>query len=132
MAERQFHGSSSSSLWTGCSAMRARTSASQACGSTSFILAVTIRLYITAARSPPHDRIRRTARIFFPERPREHQLLALSLATRVLGQISHHEERPPGMDPARGLQDRTCVAARFVKPAIAAVGVSLEDSAVIG
>jgi hypothetical protein len=28
-------------------------SASQACGSISFILAVTIRLYITAARSPP-------------------------------------------------------------------------------
>src|ERR1700682_3343946 len=37
---RQFHGSSSSSGWTGCSAMRAKTSASQACGSTSFILAV--------------------------------------------------------------------------------------------
>jgi hypothetical protein len=33
--------------------MRASTSASQACGSTSFILAVTIRLYITAARPPP-------------------------------------------------------------------------------
>src|ERR1700721_1851385 len=32
--------------------MRARTSASQACGSISFILAVTMRLYITAARSP--------------------------------------------------------------------------------
>src|ERR1700733_12209608 len=35
--------------------MRARTSASQACGSISFILAVTIRLYITAARSPPRS-----------------------------------------------------------------------------
>ncbi len=33
--------------------MRDRTSASQACGSTSFILSVTIKLYITAARSPP-------------------------------------------------------------------------------
>ena len=32
--------------------MRARTSASQACGSMSFILAVTIRLYMAAARSP--------------------------------------------------------------------------------
>src|SRR5204862_3556861 len=37
------------------SAMRARTSASQACGSTSFILAVTIRLYMIAARSPPRS-----------------------------------------------------------------------------
>src|SRR5258705_5765892 len=55
MAERQFHGSSSLSLWTGCSAMRARTSASQACGSTSFILAVTIRLYMTAVRCPPRS-----------------------------------------------------------------------------
>ena len=36
----QFHGSNSSSFWAGCSAMRPRTSASQACGSISFILAV--------------------------------------------------------------------------------------------
>jgi hypothetical protein len=35
--------------------MRARTSASQACGSMSFIFAVTIRLYITAARLPPRS-----------------------------------------------------------------------------
>src|SRR4051812_46765896 len=35
---------------------RQKTSASQACGSTSFILAVTIRLYITAARSPPRSK----------------------------------------------------------------------------
>jgi hypothetical protein len=35
--------------------MRARTSASQACGSMSFIFALTIRLYITAARSPPRS-----------------------------------------------------------------------------
>ena len=41
---RQFHGSNSSIRWAGCPAMRARTSASQACGSTSFNLAVTIRL----------------------------------------------------------------------------------------
>lgn len=41
---RQFHGSNSSIRWAGCPAMRARTSASQACGSTSFSLAVTIRL----------------------------------------------------------------------------------------
>src|SRR5215212_1076645 len=42
--DRQFHGSNSSCLWAGCPAMRARTSASQACRSTSFSLAVTIRL----------------------------------------------------------------------------------------
>jgi hypothetical protein len=41
---RQFQGSSSSNSLAGCSAMRARTSGSQACGSISFILAVTIRL----------------------------------------------------------------------------------------
>jgi hypothetical protein len=41
---RQFHGKSSSILRAGCSAMRARMSASQACGSTSFNLAVTIKL----------------------------------------------------------------------------------------
>ena len=39
----------------GCPAMRARTSASQACGSTPFILAVTIRLYSAAARCPPRS-----------------------------------------------------------------------------
>src|SRR5205807_5803401 len=52
---RQFQGRSSSSLWTGCSAIRARTSASQACGSTSFILAVTMMLYMAAARCPPRS-----------------------------------------------------------------------------
>ena len=51
MAEgRQFDGRSSSSRCAGWVAMRERTSASQACGSTPFILAVTMRLYMTAAR----------------------------------------------------------------------------------
>jgi hypothetical protein len=40
----QFQGSSSSNRWAGWAAMRERTSLSQACGSTPFILAVTIRL----------------------------------------------------------------------------------------
>src|SRR3954453_14634386 len=53
--DRQFHGSNSSILWAGCPAMRARTSASQACGSTSFNLAVPIRLYIAAPRCPPRS-----------------------------------------------------------------------------
>jgi hypothetical protein len=35
--------------------MRARTSASQACGSTPFILHETIKLYIAAARLPPRS-----------------------------------------------------------------------------
>src|SRR5204862_4459920 len=35
--------------------MRERMSASQACGSTPFILAVTIRLYMAAARCPPRS-----------------------------------------------------------------------------
>jgi hypothetical protein len=46
----QFHGSNSSSRCAGWVAMLARVSASQACGSTPLILAVTIRLYIAAAR----------------------------------------------------------------------------------
>src|SRR5439155_22932328 len=52
---RQFHGRSSSSLLAGCPAMRASTSASQVCGSMSFIFAVTIRLYMAAARWPPRS-----------------------------------------------------------------------------
>src|SRR5580704_11394939 len=51
----QFHGNRSSSRWAGYIAIRARTSASQACGSTSFILAVTMRLYMAAARLPPRS-----------------------------------------------------------------------------
>src|SRR5712671_3684312 len=35
--------------------MRERMSASQACGSTPFILAVTMRLYMAAARCPPRS-----------------------------------------------------------------------------
>src|ERR1700757_634278 len=51
----QFQGSSSSSRWAGWAAMRASTSANQACGSTPFILAETIRLYMAAARRPPRS-----------------------------------------------------------------------------
>ena len=58
----QFQGSSSSNRWAGWAAMRERTSLSQAYGSTPFILAVTIRLHIEAAR---FDRIRKTATTFF-------------------------------------------------------------------
>lgn len=36
------------------------------------------------------------------------------------------------MDPARGFQDRTCVAARVVKLAVATIGIGLEDAAVAG
>jgi len=39
----------------GWSAMRRSTSASQACGSMSLSLAVAIRVYIAAARSPPRS-----------------------------------------------------------------------------
>ena len=39
----------------GCEAMRASTSASQACGSTSLSFAVTISEYMAAARSPPRS-----------------------------------------------------------------------------
>ena len=64
----------------------------------------------------------------FQRQRRDHcRFLALGLATRVLGQIGHHEERTPGVDPTGGFQDRTCVAARVVKLAIAAIGIGLED-----
>jgi hypothetical protein len=44
----------------------------------------------------------------FQRQGRDHRwLFALHLAARVLCQISHHEERPSGMDPARGFQNRT-------------------------
>src|SRR3984885_10003451 len=206
--------------------MRPRTSASQACGSISFILAVTMRLYITAARSPigaaeqprlptqsdathaalggivgqtdaaiveearerdptlehvvhglgdvvaarelgallshpglqigdqrraellsngatpfrtlsvdrpldleqlidPTDRFQR-------QRRDRRRLFALRLATGILGQIRHYEERPPGMDPTGGFQDRTGRAAALVKLAIAFIGVSLGDPGVVG
>src|ERR1700757_4577835 len=52
---RQFQGSSSSSRWTGCSAMRESTSASQASGSTSLNFAVVISVAIAAARSAPRS-----------------------------------------------------------------------------
>ena len=51
----QLHGRSPCRRVCGESAMRSRTPASQACGSTSFNLAVPIRVYITAARSPPRS-----------------------------------------------------------------------------
>ena len=47
--------------------MRARTSASQACGSTPFILAVMMRLYIAAARWPSYRVARLLKRV--PARP---------------------------------------------------------------
>ena len=51
----QFQGSSSSRRCIGWAAMRERISASQACGSTPFIFAVTMRLYMAAARCPPRS-----------------------------------------------------------------------------
>ena len=51
----QFQGNSSSSRCAGWPAIRARTSASHACGSTPFILAVTMSPYMSAARRPPRS-----------------------------------------------------------------------------
>ncbi len=55
---RQFHDSNSSSRYAGWLAMRESTSASHACGSISFIFAMTIRLYLAAARMPPLNVLR--------------------------------------------------------------------------
>src|SRR5258708_6508829 len=51
----QFQGNSSSIRLAGWSAIRARTSASQACGSTSLRLAVTMTPYTSPARPPPRS-----------------------------------------------------------------------------
>ena len=51
----QFHGRSSWNWLCGVPAMRPRTSASQACGSTSLSLAVPMSVYIAAARTPPRS-----------------------------------------------------------------------------
>src|ERR1019366_8184330 len=64
---------------------------------------------------------------------RDHwRLLALSPATRVLGQIRHDEERAPGVDPTGCFQDRSRFTAGLVELAIAAIGVGLEDASVVG
>ena len=69
----------------------------------------------------------------FQRQGRDHcRLLALGLASRVLGQISHHEEWTPTMHPAGRFQNRTRRAAALVKLGIAAIGVGLEDSAIMG
>jgi len=51
----QFHGSNSESFVWDVSAMRARTSASHACGSRSLSLAIPMSVYISAARSAPRS-----------------------------------------------------------------------------
>ena len=51
----QFQGRSSGSRDCGNSAIRPRTSASQACGSISLSLAVPMRVYIAAVRPPPRS-----------------------------------------------------------------------------
>jgi hypothetical protein len=58
--------------------------------------------------------------------------LALSFTTRVLGQIGHNEERASGVDPTGRFEDRARRAAGLVQFAVAAVGVSLEDTGVVG
>ena len=171
--------------------MRARTSASQVCGSISFILVVTIMPYITAARSPPRSepqnnqdflprampRTPRSAALFdrqvrpssrkrvklgallshpglqsgdqrcaellsngpapcgalsvdrpldleqlidppdrFERQRRDrHRLFALRLAASVLGQIRHHEERTPGLDPTSRFQDKPRAGGRVLR-----------------
>src|SRR5579859_2550216 len=75
----QLHGNSSASRLAGCSAMRARTSASQACGSTPFILQEMIRLYMIAARWPPRSEPQKS----HERRPRAMPLSARSAALLV-------------------------------------------------
>jgi hypothetical protein len=64
----------------------------------------------------PADRFQR-------QRRDRRRLLALRLATCVLGQIRHHEEWAPGMDSTGGFQDRSRRTAALVKLAIAFIGV---------
>src|SRR4051812_17062675 len=100
--------------------MRANTSASQACGSRSFISAVTIRLYITTARSPPrfepqnnHDfrpnampRTPRSAALFDRQmrpssRKRVNALQRLSMLASPIARVIKH--RPGRGPPAKRL-----------------------------
>ena len=69
----------------------------------------------------------------FQRQGRDHcRRLALSLATGVLGQIGHDEERASGVDPAGRFEDRARRAAGLVELAVAAIGVGLEDPGVVG
>ena len=112
--------------------MRARTSASQACGSTSFIFAVTMMLYMAAVRCPPrsepannHDfRPRAISQSFCPYRAERRNPLSLAPALRTecasysgraarirryraRGAIARRRDNPAGLEARRGLLRRS-------------------------
>src|ERR1700722_11932212 len=110
--------------------MRAKTSASQARASTSVTSGAlsswrtTMRLsalWPLISRSISNTGVEPADR--FQRQRRDHcRLLALSVGTRVLGEISHDEDWAPGVDPTGRFQDRARPAARLVEVAIAAAG----------
>lgn len=116
-ARRQFHGSNSSSRCAGCPAMRARTSANQACGSTPFIFAVTMRPYMAAARCPPrsdpqnnHDFLPKA----MPRRPRSAALLrGMEFSTPLSGWDFCHD-RGRVFRPGSGRREHETAAGRPV------------------
>ncbi len=58
--------------------------------------------------------------------------LALRLALRIRSEIGEDKEFPSRVTPARGLRDRTRQPVGFVQLAIATIGISLEDSGIVG
>jgi hypothetical protein len=57
--------------------------------------------------------------------------LALCLATGILGQIRHDEERAAGMDPAGRFENRSWFAIGVVELVVTTVSVSPEDPGVV-
>ncbi len=72
--------------------MRKRTSASHACGSTPFILAVTMRLYVAAARWPPRSEPQNCESAWGPDADR------LSKRLNKEGKVGSVAATPQGLD----------------------------------
>jgi hypothetical protein len=99
------HARSSGSCEMGRSAMRARTSASQACGSTSLSFAVVIRVYMKAALSPPRSEPQYSHDL----RPRATPRSRALLNDPAGGPLQNSDHRAPGpnvsgvlLPPAKG------------------------------
>jgi len=64
---------------------------------------------------------------------REHDsLLACRLSSRVLLEVSHGKERPPGVDPTPCFDDQSRTSVRQIKLAIPVERVGLEQSGIVG
>ena len=66
------------------------------------------------------------------ERRYHRRLLALSLSPRGSFDVSQHKEFPARMRPTAGFQDQTRTTASFIKLAVAAIGIGLQDAGISG